>query len=131
MEDHIQYPWVFFGKMQPNNQLSLVPRPDFDEVKLNRYVDWQMTSNVCGLPGIPLENITLRNVHFELDGGCQSFNPDVPDGANDYPEVYIYGKILPAKGIFFRHIKGLTLENVTVKTERPDVREDFVFVDVE
>ena len=121
LDDPIQYPWVYLGKMED----------DFEAKKLNRYVDWQMTSNVCGLPGIPLENITLRNVHLELDGGCRSFNPDVPDGANGYPEVNVYGNILPAKGIFFRHIKGLVLDNVTVKTERPDVREDFVFIDVE
>ena len=127
-QDPIQYPWVFLGKMNPANQFIL--NPDFDTLKLNRDVDWQMTSNACGLPGIPLENITLRNIHLELDGGCQSFNPDVPDAHGGYPEVNVYGNILPAKGIFFRHIDGLTLENVTVKTDRPDVREDFVFDDV-
>ena len=102
----------------------------FEEKKQNRYVDWQNTSNICGLPGIPLENITLRNIHLSLDGGCQSFNPEVPDGAVGYPEVFVYGNILPAKGIFFRHIDGLTIENLTVETERPDVREDFIYVDV-
>jgi hypothetical protein len=89
-----------------------------------------MTSNVCGLPGIPLENITLRNFEFLLDGGCQSFNPDVPDAHGGYPEVYVYGEILPAKGIYFRHIDGLTLENIKVDTYRPDIREDLVFDDV-
>lgn len=128
MNDPIQYPWVFLGKMNPKNQHEL--NPDFDTLKLNRYVDWQMTSNVCGLPGIPLENITLRNFVFELDGGCQSFNTDVPDAHGGYPEVYVYGNILPAKGIFFRHVNGLTLENIKVTTERPDVREDLVFDDI-
>ena len=55
---------------------------------------------------------------------------NVPEKAQDYPEVYAYGKILPAKGIYFRHIEGLTLENVTVETYREDVREDFVFDNV-
>lgn len=92
--------------------------------------DWQMTSNVCGLAGHDLENITLRNVSLRLDGGVKAFDADVPDKAPAYPEVYVYGRILPAKGIFFRHINGLTLENVTVKTFRPDAREDFVFADI-
>ena len=92
--------------------------------------DWQMTSNVCGLAGHNLENITLRNVSLRLDGGVKNYDPVVPDKAPEYPEVYVYGRILPAKGIFFRHIDGLTLENVTVRTFRPDVREDFVFADV-
>ncbi len=128
MNDPIQYPWVFLGKMNPSNQFEL--NPDFDTLKLNRYVDWQMTSNCCGLPGIPLENITLRNIHLSLDGGCQSFNPDVPDDNGEYPEVNAYGNILPAKGIYFRHIDGLTIENLTVETERPDVREPLVFDDI-
>lgn len=128
MDDPIQYPWVFLGKMKPGNQFEM--NPDFDTLKLNRYVDWQMTSNVCGLPGIPLENITLRNISLSLDGGCQSFNPDVPDDHGGYPEVYVYGKILPAKGIYFRHVDGLILENIVVETERPDVREPLVFDDI-
>ena len=44
-----------------------------------------------------------------------------------YPEVYTYGRILPAKGIFFRDIEGLTLDNVKIIVDKPDVREDFVF----
>ena len=91
-----------------------------------------MTSNVCGLKESLLENITLRNIHLKLDGGVREYNEDVPEtAAQVYPEVYVYGRILPAKGIYFRHIKGLTLDNVTIETERPDVREDFVFNNVQ
>ncbi len=81
-----------------------------------------MTSNICGLIGHPLENITLSNINFELEGGVDSFNENVPVDAHDYPEVYIYGKILPACGIYFRHIDGLTVENFTLETERNDIR---------
>lgn len=92
------------------------------------YTDaWQMTSNICGLQGIPLENITIRNVRFELDGGVTAYNKDVPEECQDYPEVYNYGRILPAKGIYFRYVDGLTLDNVTVKVDRNDIRKDFVF----
>lgn len=89
--------------------------------------DWQMTSNICGLKESPLENIVLRNIHLKLDGGVQEYKKEVPEDAQDYPEVYVYGRILPAKGIYFRHIHGLTLDNVTVETYREDIREDFVF----
>ena len=54
----------------------------------------------------------------------------MPEEAQDYPEVYVYGRILPAKGIYFRHINGLTLDNVRVETYRDDKRVDFVFDDV-
>jgi len=48
----------------------------------------------------------------------------------EYPEIMVYGWTLPAKGIYFRHVEGLLLDNVTVESYRPDEREDFVFEDV-
>ena len=101
---------------------------DFDGSKPAE--EWQMTSNVCGLKGYPLQNITLRNIHLKLDGGVKEYNENVPEEAQDYPEVYVYGRILPAKGVYFRHVENLTLENVTVETYREDGREDFVFEQV-
>lgn len=92
--------------------------------------DWQMTSNICGLQGNPLENITLRNIRLLLDGGVQNYEQEVPEEPLEYPEPYVYGRILPAKGIYFRHINGLTLDNVTVETYRDDKRDDFVFENV-
>ncbi len=93
--------------------------------------DWQMTSNICGLKERPLENIVLRNIHLKLDGGVQEYSKEVPETPmQSYPEVYVYGRILPAKGIYFRHINGLTLDNVTVETYREDKREDFIFEEV-
>ena len=92
--------------------------------------DWQMTSNICGLKESLLENITLKNIHLKLDGGVKEYKKEVPEEAQDYPEVFVYGRILPAKGIYFRHINVLTLDNVMVETYREDKREDFVFEDV-
>ena len=118
--DTYQYPWIF-GAAE-----------SFDDTMSGNTAesDWQMTSNICGLKESPLENIVLKNVHLKLDGGVNTYNRNVPEDAQDYPEVYVYGRILPAKGIYFRHIDGLTLDNVTVETYRADTREDFVFDDV-
>ena len=118
--DTLQKPWVF-GKAE-----------SFDDTNAGNTAesDWQMTSNICGLQESRLENVTLRNVHLKLDGGVKTYNRNVPEKAQDYPEVYVYGRILPAKGIYFRHIDGLTLENVTVETYRQDARESVVLDDV-
>ena len=130
-EEYDIVPWNYFsykaGDIKQNPK-AFGLAAGFDGTK--EVDDWQMTSNICGLKESPLENITLRNVHLELDGGVQEYNRNVPEEAQDYPEVYVYGRILPAKGIYFRHIDGLTLDNVTVKTYREDVREDFVFENV-
>ncbi len=118
--DFYQYPWKFGRACGFDDKNKEWTEEDA----------WQMSCNVCGLPERPIENITLRNVHMRLVGGVQEYRKDVPENAQAYPEVYIYGRILPAKGIFFRHVDGLTLENVTVETYREDKREDFVFVNV-
>jgi len=127
-EEYEIVPWNYFsykaGDTRQNPKVFGIAE-SFDGTKETD--EWQMTSNICGLKESPLENIVLRNVHLKLSGGTQEYNKEVPEEAQDYPEVFVYGRILPAKGIYFRHIDGLTLENVTVETYRPDKREDFIF----
>lgn len=92
---------------------------------------WQITSNVCGLPKHLIENISFKNIYMELDGGVKEFNPKVPEEpVNNYPEVFVYGRILPAYGIYFRNIKGLFLSNFQIKLFHEDLREKFVFDNV-
>ncbi len=91
---------------------------------------WQITSNVCGLRNHLLKSIIFKNVALKVSGGAKDYMREVPETAQSYPEVYVYGRVLPAKGIYFRHAENVTLENVTVETYRPDTREDFVFDDV-
>ena len=117
---YLQYPWIFDSSKNKD-----------EELKANgRDRAWQLSSNVCGLKEKPLKNITLRNVHFKMAGGVIEYEKEVPDIAPEYPEIMVYGWTLPAKGIYFRHIDGLTLDNVTVESYRPDAREDFVFENV-
>ncbi len=91
---------------------------------------WQVTSNMTGMPDRPLENITLRNIHLKVAGGVTEYEKNIPEPTRAYPEIWNLGWTLPAKGIFFRHIKGLTLENVSVDSFMSDAREDFIFEDV-
>ena len=69
-------------------------------------------------------------MHFKVAGGVTEYKKEVPDVAPEYPEIMVYGWTLPTKGIYFRHVDGLLLDNVTVESYRPDMREDFVFEDV-
>lgn len=119
--DALQKPWDF----------GIAEGVCFKSEEEGKNSAWQMTSNVCGLKEQPLKNITLKNVRLRLNGGVKQYNKEVPEEAQDYPEVYVYGRILPAKGIYFRHIKNLTLENVNAETYLSDEREDFVFSDIQ
>ena len=85
---------------------------------------------MCGLPGKPIKNLTLRNVHLKVNGGVKEYSKEVPTECGPYPEINSYGNILPAKGIYFRHVENLVMDNVTVDSFYPDAREDFVFEDV-
>lgn len=116
-KDVLQFPWIFGAA--DNTSEQKVGNP------------WQLTSNICGLRESPLENIVLKNIHLKLDGGVKEYKKEVPEKGQDYPEAFTYGWILPAKGIYFRHIKGLQVDNVTVETYRSDARQDFVFENIQ
>ena len=55
-------------------------------------------------------------------------------GANEretkYPEGTSWG-ILPAKGFFVRHARNIKFSNIVIKTEQPDIRPDFLKIDVQ
>ena len=92
---------------------------------------WHVTSNICGLEGNPIRNVSIKNLKMRLYGGVNEFNADVPKIPKGYLEVYVYGEVLPASGIYFRNVKGLVMGNVNVETYKPDVREPFVYESVE
>ena len=88
--------------------------------------------NITGVPGYWVENIVLSGVHitFPGGGGREDARRSVPELRDHYPEYHMFGT-LPAYGIYVRHAKGLTLENVTLELENPDQRPSLVCDDVE
>ena len=91
---------------------------------------WQVTSGMYGLQESVLKNIYLENVYLKMYGACKQEPLGLETPTRVYPEVYVYGRLLPAKGICFRDIDGLTLKNVKVETYYDDVRQDFKFYNV-
>jgi parallel beta-helix repeat protein len=80
-------------------------------------------SSIMGLPGHPVENVSIRNVHITTHGGGTKAQAarEVPPRENFYPEYDIYG-ILPAYGFFTRHVRGLKLSDITLSYAEPDLR---------
>ena len=88
------------------------------------------TGSICGLPGHPIERLTLDNVRITSSGGARRVGGlDVPERADDYPRVTMYGA-LPAFGLYVRHAQETVLRNVTLDVERPDARAALVADDV-
>ena len=81
--------------------------------------------SITGLPGHPVENITLNNIRIQMKGGCQAVPVPKDEKEKDYPEATMWG-ILPAKGFFVRHATNVKFNNVEIITELPDDRPEYI-----
>ena len=95
-----------------------------------------MGCSITGLPGHPVRNVWLTNISIHHQGGVTAshlpaINAAVADEKEKaYPEATMWGN-LPAKGFFVRHARNVHFNNVSILTDEPDVRPDFVQTDAE
>jgi len=87
--------------------------------------------SITGLPGYPVKNISLDNIHITFQGGGtqELVNREIPEVPEDYPEYSMFGK-LPAYGFYCRHAENLTFNNVELDFTEPDVRPAIVCDDI-
>lgn len=87
---------------------------------------------INGVPGYPVGVITLSNIQIAVRGGGTADDAAVqlPEKATSYPEYSMFGKTLPAYGLYARHVDGLTLHNVQLTPLLPDARPSTVLLDV-
>lgn len=95
-------------------------------------IDPRFAAILAGLPGHPIEDVTLEDVRlcFAGGGGEADAVRQPPELADAYPEPSMFG-ITPAFGLWARHVRGLILRNVVLSTESPDARPPLVLDDVE
>ncbi len=88
--------------------------------------------NLTGVAGFYIENITFSGVHLTFPGGGEWEDGYcvVPELRDHYPEYHIFG-VLPAYAMYLRHVRGVTLENVTFDLASLDLRPALVCDDVE
>jgi hypothetical protein len=88
--------------------------------------------NITGVPGFFIENVAFSGLHLTFPGGGsqEDAQREVPEMRDRYPEYHMFGT-LPAYGMYLRHIKGLTFEDVTINNAAPDLRPALVGEDVE
>jgi hypothetical protein len=89
---------------------------------------------VCGLPGHPVENVTFSDISYTAPGGgtAQMATRRVVGEFTDVrPESRVFEGSLPSYGLYARHVKGLTVRNVTIETVTRDARPGIVCDDVE
>jgi hypothetical protein len=82
-----------------------------------------------GIPGHPIEDLTLENITVEFPGGEEASVAPVPEQEREYPEFPSFHP-LPCWGFFIRHVHGVTLRHCTISTREPDARPAFHLEDV-
>lgn len=94
-------------------------------------------SSITGIPGHPVENVTLENIEIIYPGRGNnglahmpvSRLEDVPEMEAVYPEFSMFGE-LPSWGLYVRHVEGLSMKNVRISIAAPDYRSAMLFDDV-
>jgi hypothetical protein len=106
----------------------------------NIFISNVMASNIDPTSGIqitgfrkhPIEGVRLENIRLLFKGGgtkaqAEQFPPELGTG---YPEPGRLG-VMPAYGLFARHVQDLELANVTVGFDELDFRPPIMCMDVE
>lgn len=88
---------------------------------------------INGVPGHCIENLRLENIQIELTGGgtAEDARVQLPENEKAYPEYNTFGKIMPAYGIYARHVRNVIFTNVRTSVVAPDARPAVMFVDAE
>ena len=100
-------------------------------------VQWSSATanSISGVEGCRVKNVQLRNVHLHGPGAgecaAEKTRP-VPERPGSYPEANLFRCMLPAYGLWARHVDDLSLQDVsfTIDEGSVDSREAVVTDDV-
>ena len=95
-------------------------------------------SDITGLPGVPVENVSISDISVITEGGGNAFPPGykIKEVVEGDPAILLdhatkmYNP-LPAYGFYCRHVKGLRFRNINLGWEQPDERPALICDDVE
>lgn len=90
-----------------------------------------MGCSITGIPGFPVENVTLDNIRIEFDGGgtAEDARRKIPEKIDAYPSGRMFGT-LSAYGFFCRHATNLRLHNIDLSFAEDDQRPAIVCDDI-
>jgi polygalacturonase len=86
---------------------------------------------ITGVPDHPIEGVRLENIRLVFKGGGTRANAErvPPELGTGYPEPGNLG-VMPAYGVFARHVRDLELASLRLSFEKEDLRPAIVCVDV-
>jgi len=102
---------------------------------ITAYNTGNFSPSITGIPGAAIENISLNNIRIVNRGGIKSGEyladyTKVKEDEKGYPQPTVW-RNLPSYGFFIRHVKNISLSNITLGSEETDQRVPVIAVDVE
>ena len=103
----------------------------FENIQGTR-ISSQYPGIIAGINDISVENIIMKNINLEFEGGgnVDIAERDIPENETNYPNGKMFGE-LPAYGFYVRHVKNLTFDNVQLRFKEKDERPALFFDNVE
>jgi hypothetical protein len=83
--------------------------------------------HISGLPDALIEDLSISNLFIDYAGGGTQEQGErvVPELANGYPEPSHFG-IIPAWGMWVRHVKKISVDHVEFRAAQPDLRSSII-----
>ncbi|MRG48609.1 polygalacturonase [Chitinophaga sp. SYP-B3965] len=99
---------------------------------INVYGAGNYSSSITGIPGSPIENITLNNIRIVNRGGLKQgeYRSEVAELEKEYPAPDKWGN-LPSSGFFIRHVNDIALFDITLRSLAADPRTPVIADDVD
>jgi polygalacturonase len=87
--------------------------------------------SISGIPGHPVENITLDSIRIDFAGGGtrEDTHREIPENVSRYPSGKMFGT-LPTFGVYCRHARNVRLHNLDLTAVERDERPAIVADDV-
>jgi polygalacturonase len=79
---------------------------------------------IAGIPGSPIEDVSLSDIYIHKTGGADKAIADAePDEqVHGYPDPTRFPALLPAYGLFLRHVRNLEMTNIEFRLDKADAR---------
>ncbi len=88
---------------------------------------------ISGIPGYKIDGLHIKNINIHLPGGGISEEAPVRLSEKEaaYPEISMFGKVLPCSGMYIRHVKNIDITNVNLVLAKADKRPVIIGSDIE
>ncbi|HEX5245403.1 MAG TPA: glycosyl hydrolase family 28 protein [Tepidisphaeraceae bacterium] len=124
-----------FIRLSARRQSDIARKSSLGDIAISNITaecDSPNCSSITGIPGSLATDIKLSHILFKCPGQGTREMADrtIPENVRGYPENRMFGPSLPAYGLYLRHVRGLTLEDVQFSLLKEDARPAVVMDDV-